>query len=236
MNRTLNLLLIALLVVPAASAFGQENVKPSGADANHRFAKILAKAKKALENGRQAREIRGVDGPSETEKRIAKAMKTQVGKLNFKDVPLDDVMTWLSDDQGIPILIDRRALEEIGITPDSPLTIQLESVPLQSALKLILRQLDLTYTVANDVVQITTIEAAEWNLRTEMYRLPTSLTKDKSGLVKAIQMTVVPDTWEALGGPSAMIWYDDVLIVSTTDEVLNQVENFLAKLKSKLGK
>ena len=48
-----------------------------------------------------------------------------------------------------------------------------------------------------------------------------------------IQTTVVPDTWEALGGPSTMSPYTQnlSLVISTTSEVHDQITELLESLR-----
>ena len=97
-----------------------------------------------------------------------------------------------------------------------------------------LHDLDLTYMI-KDVMQITTREAAEQNLGTQMYSLPDNLT-DKSGdVLTALQSAVAPDTWSTHGGPSAATTIDHVLIISTTSDVHDQVEDFLNTLIETYG-
>ena len=116
------------------------------------------------------------------------------------------------------------------MSSDTPISISLENVSLRSFLRLMLRQLDLTYMV-NDVMHITTIEAAERHLRTRMYSLSNNHLVEKSDkLLAAMQSAIEPDTWSALGGPSTATALDHVLIVSTTDNVHHQVEDFLNTL------
>jgi hypothetical protein len=60
-------------------------------------------------------------------------------------------------------------LEEIGLSADQPVSITLKNVTLRSFLRLMLRELDLTYMIKDEVMQITTIEAAEQNLVNKVY-------------------------------------------------------------------
>ena len=53
------------------------------------------------------------------------------------------------------------ALEEIGVGTDEPVTINLHNVSLRSALRLMLKKLQLTYIIQDEVLMITTPEEAE---------------------------------------------------------------------------
>ncbi|MEM6472333.1 MAG: hypothetical protein AAF802_22415 [Planctomycetota bacterium] len=148
----------------------------------------------------------------------------------FIETPLVEAMQQISELHNIPIVIDRFALEEIGLDQQIGVTLSLKGVSLRSFLRLMIRDMDLTYHIADEVLQITTIQASENNLRLKMYRLPAALAKKGEELPKLIQTYVVPDTWEALGSLSTISVVDHVLIVSTTTEVQDQVGQFLARL------
>ena len=65
--------------------------------------------------------------------------------------------------------IDQRAVEDSGLTIDVPVAKTLKDISLRSALKLILRDLGLTYLIEDEVLQITTPEEAETRLITVVY-------------------------------------------------------------------
>lgn len=166
----------------------------------------------------------------EVNDRIRAALDERTSQT-FVETPLQDAVRQLSDTHQIPILIDRRALQEIGLDADLPVNLDLKNVTLRSFLRLMLRELDLTYMVKNEVLQITTLEAAEQNLIIEMYPLPDRLAGKSDQIVKALTATVTPDTWETQGGPSSVNVIDNVLVVSTTESVHGDVEDFMRKFE-----
>ncbi|MEL6108777.1 MAG: VWA domain-containing protein, partial [Planctomycetota bacterium] len=107
-------------------------------------------------------------GDNATERRI-EATLSQETSQSFLETPLSDAVQQLSDTHDIPIVIDNRALEEIGLDSDTPVTLDLKNVTLRSFLRLMLRDNDLTYLIKDEVMQITTTEAAEDNLVTKVY-------------------------------------------------------------------
>ena len=165
-------------------------------------------------------------GESETDQRIHSTLQDETSQ-NFADTPLDEAVRVLSDSHDIPMLIDKVALEEIGLTADTPVDISLRRVSLHSFFRLMLRDLDLTYMVKDEVLQVTTLESAEQNLETRMYHFPELLAAKTDKVVAALQSAVEPDTWEALGGPSMISTIDHVWIVSTRSDVHQDVEDFL---------
>lgn len=158
---------------------------------------------------------------------------------DFVEVPLEQVRQSISQAVGLPLTIDRRALEEIGLSSDQPVTLVLKDVPLRAVLNLMLKELDLTYMTRDSVVTITTIEASEQQLQNRIYWLEGLGTPkgDFDSLMSAVQTTIVPDTWEALGGPSTMspVTSGDgnrpALLISTVYPIHDQIEKLFAALR-----
>jgi hypothetical protein len=123
-------------------------------------------------NGRPANPLpwnrfdRTVQGPTEAKIEAALLQPTTV---QFVETPLQDVVDFLKDQHGIEIQIDTRALEDVGIGSDSPVTIQLKGVSLRSALRLTLRQLDLTFVIRDEVLLISTPAEAQVGSVTRVY-------------------------------------------------------------------
>ena len=82
---------------------------------------------------------------------------------------LADAVSYLENYHEIQIELDTKALEAIALTTETPVTKKLSGVTLRSALKLLLRDLGLTYVIKDEVLQITTPEEAENQLITKVY-------------------------------------------------------------------
>jgi len=102
------------------------------------------------------------------EQRINQQLQSET-KIQFIDTPLEEVVGYLKQLHGIEIQIDTRALEDVGLSTDTPITRNIEGISLRSALRLMLKEVDLTYIVANEVLMITTPEEAEADLITKVY-------------------------------------------------------------------
>ena len=107
-----------------------------------------------------------IRGPAE--KKIEAALKSPT-QLEFVDTPLTDVVDYLKDYHQIEIQMDKKAMDEAGIGTDSQVTKNLKGVSLKSALRLMLHELGLTYVIQDEVLLITTTEAAESKLSTRVY-------------------------------------------------------------------
>lgn len=150
-------------------------------------------------------------------------------------VPLEEATEILSELYKIPIVVDKRALEEIGLSLDTPVNVSLMRVTLRSLLRRILPELDLTYMIKDQMLLITTVESAEQNLGIQMYRLPDNLVEKSVAVLTALQAAIVPDTWNTQGGPSSGTAIGHVLIISTTSDVHDQVTDFLNTLIETYG-
>ena len=75
--------------------------------------------------------------------------------MNFNGTPLAGVIKIFKTLHDIPIIIDELALDELSITLEEPITLELPEVSFRSALKLILEPLQLTYVIENEVMRIT---------------------------------------------------------------------------------
>ena len=155
-------------------------------------------------------------------------------KFDYLDIPLRDVMEDVAFQTDIPIVINVRALDEMGIGTDTPMTIAVGGVSLRSALRLMLSQLDLSYTIEDEVLQITTPERAESALHSRLYRVSRLVPPDRDGayLVELITKHVAPDSWSEVGGPGAITYIEHIetLAISQTEDVLHQVHALLSSV------
>ena len=133
------------------------------------------------------------------------------------------------------MLIDTRALEEIGIDQEIGVSIDLENVPASDFLAIMLRDLDLALDIQLNVLAVTTREAAGNDLLGRIYWLEgINVAGDYDSLINLIQTTIVPETWEALGGNSTIAPFGNTrpaIVVSTTYDVHGRVEELISALR-----
>jgi hypothetical protein len=122
------------------------------------------------------------------------------------DLPLIEVIRQLRDRSGQNIAIDMTALEAEGNTTNTPVSLQLSGVTLRSALKILLSEFNLTWTVENEVILITSVTRAMGTLDVRAYRVGALLMPDEDKeqqlerLIELIQLTIEPDSWNEVGG------------------------------------
>jgi hypothetical protein len=107
--------------------------------------------------------------PGSAEERIYDALENTVENFSFDETPLRDVIAQIQDSQGIPVQLNMRALDDATLDPEEPITRDLSGITLRSALRIILRDLDLTYVVKDEVLMITTKDDAEQNMVIKVY-------------------------------------------------------------------
>ena len=124
--------------------------------------------------------------------------------FHFKDIPLEEFVTTIAELHSLPIHLDRRALDEIGTTPDIPVTISVEGISLESALELTLADLDLTYSIDHEVLRITSPDAAEYLRPIRIYWCGGIGLQANDASADMIKSLVTPEAWEELGGRATM--------------------------------
>jgi type II secretory pathway component GspD/PulD (secretin) len=193
------------------------------------------------------------------EDRIEAALQQQVS-FDFAEEPLKEAIETIKAKTGLPIIIATKKLEEAAINLETPVTVTLRNLTLESFLRNFLRELGLTIIIKDEVIQITTPEDAGSQLITRLYpvldlvsrRTPvyetnavvTSRTAggkmgvaDYESLMDCITTTIDPDSWDDVGGPGSIAEFDNagVLIISQTWDVHKKIGPLLNSLRRVKG-
>jgi hypothetical protein len=158
--------------------------------------------------------------------------------IEYNDQPLEQVVKQLQDEYRIPIQLDLPALQDAGLNPQEPVTVNVHDVLLRSALRLMLKQHQLTYTIQNEVVLITTPEEAETHLLTCVYDVRDLLSgagdaEGMQSLVQAITSCVATESWAANGGdqPQVQSVRPGILVISQTEQAQEDIRSLLDALR-----
>ena len=110
-------------------------------------------------------------GKSESEEKISNALSSSLTSsgLDFQDTALEEVVAFLRDEYEIEIQLDTIALEDLGVDPQDPITVNLRNISLRSALRLMLKPLELTYVIDDEVLLITSEDDALTRLSVKVY-------------------------------------------------------------------
>ncbi len=91
---------------------------------------------------------------SEAELRIQRALKETIS-LNFTDAPLSQVIQYIAEQKGINAKIDQAALADESVSASTPVSINIHGLKLKSALDSMLSEMNLGYTIENEMLVIT---------------------------------------------------------------------------------
>ncbi len=178
---------------------------------------------------------RWINVDEEAEKKIAASLDEET-QLELLEMPLLDAIQTISETHHLPMLIDRRALDEIGLSDDAPVTLTIAGVKLQSALNIMLSDLDLVVTVRGETLLVTTAESESLKLLGRIYWLESTgiAAGDYQTIVEMIQSSIEPDTWEEMGGPSTIAPLGSSrpgLLISTTYQVHQSIDRLIQTLR-----
>jgi hypothetical protein len=113
--------------------------------------------------------------PSAAEQEFEEALK-RTTDFSFSSVSLEEVLRTIAQQQQFNLVFDHSALQDEGLDPSSPISIELLGVSMKTGLQLILEQVGLAYYVRDDVVMITSKSAMEERLVTRLYPIADLLT------------------------------------------------------------
>ena len=123
---------------------------------------------------RYGRAVDLLDRDPKTKSIIAK-LDEPISMSFGNETPLEDVLKYIKsatqgpNDNGIPIYVDPVGLQEAEKTMTSPITLDLEGVPLKTTLRLMLKQLGLTYTVKDGLMTITSEDSNDQPTEIRVY-------------------------------------------------------------------
>jgi hypothetical protein len=176
------------------------------------------------------------EGDNSMSKKIEQALAAPLHKpgLDYTDQPLQDVVTQLSDEYGIPIHVSKTALKDAGISTDAPVTVSIHNISLRSALRLMLKSLQLAYVIQDEVLFITTPEDVENDLKVCVYDVR-RIAGDKGALtplMDTISACVAKETWAKNGKGIAEIRSPQpgFLVITQTQAVHNDIRHLLTTL------
>ncbi len=190
---------------------------------------------------------------SAAEKKIKAALGETV-ELDINDLPLAELGELLKIRHQIGIQLDHRELADEGIESDTPFSFHVRGVSLNSALRLLLSEADLTHVVHDEVLLITTKTAAENIVTPRMYPVadlatldgdlgPTRVRMGMGGnlyagsdyetLATLIFALVAPTTWdENAHGPGPYDENSGLLSIPQTQEVHEEIQELLVSLRA----
>jgi len=200
-----------------------------------------------------------IDPEGVATEQIEKVLTRKIS-IRLRETSLEDFAKQLSDETKISVVLDHVELDNYGIPGDVPITKDLQNVSLRSALKLILKPLEMTYSINDEVLLLTTYEAAETSLTSMIHDVTDMVTSnlarasqgvgvqvvsqkearaDFDSLVEMITTTIDADMWEAVGGPNTLTVYSandkNMLVVNATRVTHEKITNLLKQVRAVSG-
>jgi hypothetical protein len=154
-----------------------------------------------------AKEVRATaaDTPVTDEQRNAEVRAKLAKRMNieFLETPLNQVLEFLSDAAAVQMHLKTRALDDVGIDQDTPMTLNLKDVSVETGLDLLLDDLQLDFAIDRGLVIISTPKDLQAKSVVRVYPLhalladlpPEQMEREAGHLAGIIAAQVAPDTW-----------------------------------------
>lgn len=194
---------------------------------------------------------------TEREEKLQRALQQET-EGNFPEIPLEEVMLYFSELHNVPIKIQAKALDDIGISDEELIDVHLSKISLKNALLQILDPIELTFVVDREMILITSKDRAAEMMKTRVYpvgdfcstpddynaleavirnaRLAEAEWKPSgiSGLSPAITTygsAVKVDAYKYDGGTISILPQSKSLVISQTYHAQNAIVDLLTQLR-----
>jgi hypothetical protein len=149
--------------------------------------------------------------------------------VDFKDNKFDDIIQYLEEKTGLTIFVDKEALKDAMVDYETPISLKAKKVSVRALLRKLLGDLNLTYIIKDEIIQVTSFDKARKTMTVRAYpvadlvttnidqTLPPALQRvqilqNAAHLIELIKSTVEPSSWAnpdaENGGGGATIAFD----------------------------
>lgn len=167
-------------------------------------------------------------------------------ELKYDKLPLGKVAENLQKKLGVPVQLDVKPLADDGIKVNTPVTFASSHVSAKATLESMLRELELTSVIRDEVLLITTPEEADNFVEVRVYevsdlvRTPDDKSSDGvpnfDSVADIIATSINPTGWGACSGPPPIypltIPGVDMIVFGQTQAAHEEVEALLAQLRA----
>jgi hypothetical protein len=163
--------------------------------------------------------------------------------LDYNETPLKDVAQHLNM-HGPVIQLDARAITDAGGSMDMPITFKVKNMRMETALREMLSQHELSYMIDHEVLLITSAAAAKEHVIMRLYAVgdlvvePSAESPDDSAsygkLTEVIISTIAPTSWADSGGVGSIQAFrlSQAIVCGQTEEIHEEIAALLAKLRA----
>jgi hypothetical protein len=181
---------------------------------------------------------------------VSAALRRTLPEVRYENVPLRRVLDDLSLRLGTNTVVESTNLGDAGVNLQTPVTLLLRSMPAEQVLRLALEEAVadaplLDAVVDDGVLRISTARSLGWPVLQlhDAHRLlavgpgkaplPAEMrTALQQRLVKVIDQSIAPDSWDDAGGKGAITCHGDAFLVNNSLKVQQQVAALLESLAS----
>ena len=176
--------------------------------------------------------------PTEAEKQVQTALDAVVD-ASFVEVQVAEAVNQLSADHKVNVVLDLGALKALNLQQPPSVNLNVQKIKLRSVLNLLCRENGLAWIVEDEVIKVTTTQAADSRLITRTYPVADLAVspEDMKSLKSAVEKTATAAAWDVVGGQASAATLDSArsLIVTQTWSGHEQVLNLLRMLREAKG-
>ncbi len=164
---------------------------------------------------------------------IKKALNAPMN-IAFQQLTVQEALDLLRAKTGLNIVVDIPSLDKQERALNYVINLSLKDVTFRTALKHILRQADLSYTIDDGVLVITAGQPA--GVR-HVYPVADFLKKNSDdqgkALIRVITKTIEPSSWSEMGGKGLIEFFPEgrCLVIQQTPEIHEEIASLLLDLR-----
>ena len=164
-------------------------------------------------------------------------------QIEFVETPVKDVIAYLSDFLQAPLRFDVRAMEEVAIHLDAPVTLSLKDVKASTAMRIIFDQINesatpIEFVRREGVIEITTRTRVDRELEPRVYLVRDLPSVDADSpeaalatVMNLIRTSVEPASWEEAGGHGTIAALPKLLVIRQTPRIHNRIDELLHSIR-----
>lgn len=149
--------------------------------------------------------------------------------IEFKDLPLSQVLKYLETNLGLELHISMATLEEVQVDYSRVVNVNLpRGVSKRVVLMRIFGDLDMAYVIKNETLQVLSAQRAAKEVITRPYYIGDLLNANAQQMIEMIQSNIEPTSWRKAGGPGN-IFYEPTsrtLWITNTAEVIGRIAGY----------
>jgi hypothetical protein len=176
-------------------------------------------------------------GPRLTKEEVAllKALNSTLS-VDFKEHRFRDVIDYLSEKTGQPLITDKNSLQEAMLEYDTPITFKVSKVTVRTILRKILGDYGLTYVIKDGTIQVVTHQKARDMMVVRTYPIDDlvgadpgfglflgrlQMLQNAQSLIQMIQNAIEPNSWDVRNGGGTIAFHEPTrsLVVRNSAEV-----------------